>query len=370
MTVKFKSVATWRIVTAFLCLPALLVSVPARANELQAFQQKATQVYQDATAKQTRLPDSAVIGAAKAKTIVIIPCLMAAEGCARPARGVQEAAEALGWKTTLIDGQGDPSKMANAVLQAISLHADAIAIQAIDADTILGPLKEARKAGIHVVGYASINRDNVVEAVYPNNNDFSAEGYAIAAGAYKLAGNKLDVIEMRGDEFGGCKLRANGTRKFIDECKAAGGDCSVLASENFLVTDLTTRVPQQAISEVRRHPNFDVLWACYDAGLNFMLQGLNSAGLTDHGIAVAMDANVANIDIIRAGGFQKATVGLPLEWVGYAQVDALNRMFLGKTPNDGGIQLKLLVQQNVPAHGAWQGDVDFRSAYRKSWGLN
>jgi ribose transport system substrate-binding protein len=259
--------------------------------------------------------------------------------------------------------------MANGVLQAISLHADAIALQAIDAATILGPLKEARKAGIHVVAYASINADGVIDKVYPGEDDAANEGYAVAAAAYKLAGNKLKMIEMRGDEFGGCKFRSEGTRKFINECKAAGGDCGVLSSENFLVTDLSTRVPEQAISQVRRHPNFDVLWACYDAGLNFMLQGLTSAGLTDHGVAVGIDANVANMNVIRANGFQKATAGLPQEWIGYAEVDALNRIFLGKTPNDGGIRFKLLVKENVPAQGAWEGDVDFRSAYRKSWGL-
>ncbi len=369
MYMNLRTVAAKATAAGLLCLLVLALTASANADDLDTFNKKVDRLYQALTAKQSQMPDSARIGAAPTKTIVVIPCLMAAEGAARPAHGVVEAAEALGWKAVLIDGQGDPSKYANAVQQAINIQADVIALQAIDAGTILGPLKEARKAGIRIVAFGSINTDDVIEAVYPANEEFENDGYALAAAAYKLAGNKLNIIEMRGDEFAGCVRRAAGTQKFIAECKAAGGNCSVLSSENFLVTDLTTRVPQQVIGEVRRHPNFDVLWSAYDAGLNFMIQGLKSADLTDHGFGVGFDANVANINIIRSDGFQKATVGLPLEWVGYAQVDAANRMFLGKDINDGAIKSKVLVKGNVPQQGAWEGDEDFRAAYRKSWGL-
>ncbi|MFC3225645.1 sugar ABC transporter substrate-binding protein [Marinibaculum pumilum] len=341
----------------------------AGADTLADFNAGAARLFAEKTAMQDRLPDSAPIGHAEGRRIVVVPCLMAAEGCARQTRGIQEAGQALGWEVTVIDGQGDPSKMANAVQQAINLQADGLAIQVIDAAVILGPLKQARAAGIRVVASGSINAEDVIEANYPSNDTIADDGYALAAAAYSLAGNRLNLIEMRGDEFGACVLRAEGTRRFIDECQAAGGDCAVMASENFLVTDLATRLPQQVVGQVRRNPGFDVLWSAYDAGLNFMIQGLKAADLTDEGFAVGFDANSANLDIIRAGGYQKATIGMPMEWLGWAQVDALNRMFLGLAPNDGGLRSKVLTAANVPAAGGWEGDVDFRSAYRKSWGV-
>jgi ribose transport system substrate-binding protein len=294
---------------------------------------------------------------------------MGAEGCARPARAFDEAAKLVGWHDIIIDPAGDPSKMANAVQRAISIKADAIVLAAIDVATIQGPLEEAKKAGIKIVGFGSLDKGNVLDAEIPAANTFVDDGYAMGAAVYKLSGYDLKMIEMRGDEFGVVANRAVGTEKFVKDCQAAGGSCQILASENFLVTDLTTHVPEQAIAQVRRHPDFNVLWAGYDAGLNFMIQGLKSANLTDKGMAVGFDANVANLDIIRNSGFERASVGLPMEWIGYGMVDNLNRLFNGQQPVDQGVHSELLFKNNVPASGPYVGTYDFRTAYKKLWGV-
>ena len=342
---------------------------PAEAQSLEEFHASVDETVEAATAEQSARPGGASLPVEPDRTVVIIPCGMAAEGCARAARGTEEAAAVLGWETVLIDPAGDPSKMANAVLQAINLGADAIALQAIDAGTVLGPLTEAKKAGIAVVAFAGIDQDGVLDATIPSEESFVDDGYNIAAAAYRMAGDRLNIIQMRADEFGVIVNRATGTEKFIEECRAAGGECSILAAENFLVSNLTTQVPQQAVGQLRRNPDFDVLWVGYDAGLNFMIQGLEAAGLTDEGFAVSFDANVANLDIIREDGFEKATSGLPLEWVGWAEVDALNRLFQGEEPTDGNVRSKVLVRENLPDAGAWEGDVDFRAAYRELWNV-
>jgi ribose transport system substrate-binding protein len=346
---------------------ATVVVSPSVASALDDFNAKVDKLYADGIAEQTSKPPSAGPKGVPGKTIVNIPCAMAAEGCARIARAIQEGAGVLGWKSILIDPAGDPSKMADAVQKAISVRADAIFLSSIDSNVIKSALQEAKEAGIKIIGTASGDPEHMYDAMPFASEVFIDDGYKMAATGYKMQGYKLHAIVMRDQDFYVVENRTKGGLKFIEECKAAGGDCSLVVMQNFLVGDLGTRLPQQTANLVRQHPDFNVLLPGYDAALNFMIQGLSMSGLTDNGIAIGGDANVANLEIIRNDGFQKASVGIPLEWVAYGGLDDLNRLLSGDKPAEQNITTKILIKSNLPASGAWIGDVDFRAAYKKIW---
>lgn len=343
---------------------------PARADGVQDFNKKVDGLVAQYVASQTAEPPTSGPPPAKGKTIVIITCSMAAEGCARMSRGSQEAAALLGWKSILVDAVGDPAKMADGVRRAISIKADGILLQGVDAEVIPAALQQAKEAGIRLVsGDGNDGTGKLFEAIEPVPISFEAGGYEAAATAYKMAGYRLAALEMRDDEFSAVVSRFHGVDRFIKECADVGGDCKILATDNCLVADLTTRLPQQAISLVRRHPDYNVLFGGFDAQLNFMIQGLTQAGLTHKGFSAGFDANVANLDFIRQDGYQRLSVGGPAEWIGYANVDDLNRLFAGQKPVDQGLNQKVLIKDNLPASGAWIGDVDFQAKYKKLWGL-
>jgi ribose transport system substrate-binding protein len=342
----------------------------ARADGVQDFNKKVDGLVAQYVAPQKAAPPTSGPPPAKGKTIVIITCSMAAEGCARMSRGSEEAAALLGWKSILIDAVGDPAKMADGVRRAISVKADGILLQGVDAEVIPSALEQAKAAGIHIIsGDGDDGTGKFFEAIEPVPASFETGGYMAAATAYKMAGYKLAALEMHDDEFSAVVSRFKGVNRFIKECADAGGDCKVLATDNCLVADLTTRLPQQAISLVRRHPDYNVLFGGFDAQLNFMIQGLTQAGLTHKGFSAGFDANVANLDIIRQDGYQRLSVGGPAEWIGYANVDDLNRILAGQKPVDQGLNQKVLIKDNLPASGAWVGDVDYQAAYKKLWGL-
>lgn len=338
-------------------------------GDLAAFKAKAEKDVAAAEADQTNAPPTSGPKAVKGKSVVVIPCAMGAEGCARPARGAIAALKDIGWKSTLIDPAGDPTKMAAALRQAISLKADAVILTAIDAQSVAGPLKQARDAGLKAVAFASVNSGGLYDQVIPPEKEFTRQGYVMGQATYLMANGEPKTVMMTGDEFGVVRKRVQGTEQFVKDCKAAGGKCDTIAKKNFLVTDLTTTLPNQTVDIVRQNPSMNVLWAGYDAGLNFMIQGLKQAGLAKDGGAVGFDANVANLDIIRQGGYQKYTVGSAMQWVGYGLVDSLNRLFSGGQPVDEGVVSKLLSKDNAPASGPWDGDSDVRPAYRKIWGV-
>ncbi|MFC3323670.1 substrate-binding domain-containing protein [Mesorhizobium cantuariense] len=345
------------------------LTASAMAEDLDAFNARATKITEDATKTQTATPPNSGPAIAKNKTIVIIPCSMGAEGCARVARSTQEAATVVGWKSVLIDGGGDLSTIANAIRKAISIHADGISIMAVDAKQVQGALKEARAAGIKIVSAASANQDGLYDTVNPSQDASVEAGYAIAAQAYQQNGRKLWALEMNDREFAIVQWWLSGVEKFMKECAEAGGDCKMLGTDNFLVGDLTTRLPDQTVALVRNHPDYNYLFAGYDAALNFMIKGLHAAGLDKQGHSAGFDGNLANLDFIRKDGYQDASLANAMEWYGYEHVDQLNRLFNNQPVVPTAIRFKVINKGNAPEKGGWVGDVDFKSFYRQAWGV-
>ncbi|WHA42608.1 sugar ABC transporter substrate-binding protein [Agrobacterium larrymoorei] len=344
----------------------------ASADTLKEFDARAAALVEKAKPEQVaHVPPTGPKGVAK-KKIVIIPCAMAAEGCARMARGAEEAGKLLGWDATIIDPAGDLAKVADAVQRAISIGADGLVILSNDARVLQGPLRQAKSNGMFVVA-EGVNMDGLYDATLPGEKFFLDQGYLMAATAYTMGQSRLDMIKLSSPEFGAPRLREQGTQKFIDECKALGGKCSVLVSENTLVSDISTLVPKQAVSLIQKYPSYNVLWSGYDAQLNFIIQAIEQADLLKTGFSVGFDANSANTPFIAQDKYEKGTVGFPLEWVGYGLVDDLNRLFAGeKIVLDQGIRSRLIVKENIKdalkGGPAWEGDADFRAEYKALWG--
>ena len=71
-------------------------------------------------------------------------------------RGVTEAADKLGWKSNVIDGQGTADGIRRALQQAIALQPNGIVLASVDAQSNVGLMKEANAAGIKIVGIHSV----------------------------------------------------------------------------------------------------------------------------------------------------------------------------------------------------------------------
>ncbi|MFC7766633.1 sugar ABC transporter substrate-binding protein [Leucobacter soli] len=288
----------------------------------------------------------------------------------------QDAAKALGWDVTFINPEGDPAKMNAAVQQAIAIKADAIAIVSIDASVVQSSLEQAKAAGIKIVASVSANsegEEGVFDSLVPSLQSGRDNGWALAAQSYLYTDGKLRDVQMMDSEFGYVVARQEGWQQFIKDCEAAGGDCKTLAVTNFLAADITTKLPTLTAQTLRSNSEFNVLWNGFDSGLTFSIQGAKQAGLANEGtFGVGYDGNTPNLDDIRNGGYQKATIGLSTMAVGYAMIDNANRLVQGEAPLSGeeqGIRNKLLTADNVPASGPWWGDQDIRPNYWKLWGV-
>ena len=338
------------------------------ATNLDDFTAEAQALVDQVTALQTVTPPATgPAKVAEAKKIFIIACSMAAEGCSRPADAIAQAADAIGWESTINDPGGDPSKMANAVAQAVSSGYDAIALTAIDAQTIQSALQQAKDAGLLIAANASVDTESnpLFDFTVPDAGDFFDQGYATGAKMFLDQGSDMKVAMLTGTEFGTVRERLEGTKQFIADCVAAGGSCSVVDEQNFLVTDLTGSLPGQAAAMVRAKPDANALWIGYDAGANFAIQGLEAAGLDTP--VYSFDGNVANITRIASDKIQKSTAATAMEWSGFGIIDNFNRIWAGEEPVDQGPTFKLLTADNVTSGAAWDGDIEVQADYEKIW---
>jgi ribose transport system substrate-binding protein len=127
-------------------------------------------------------------------------------------------------------------------------------------------------------------------------------------------------------------------------------------------------------SLLQGHPAGTINWVyCgYDFMCSPLVRAIQRAGRTEIK-ATGYDGNVENLNFIRSGQTQSATMGYPLEWAGWAVVDDLNRYFNHQTLWSGTkyLQYRLLTVANLPPAGqSYEGDVDFRAKFKQLWGIS
>lgn len=310
------------------------------------------------------------------KRVAIVTVTQAEEGAKRNIAGLEGAAKALGWKTTIYDGQGVPSTANNRIQQAVTTKPDAIALVGLDANIVQGGLAAAKRAGIPVAcatcwdPAADDTRGQYVSAE-PPLSQFQRMGYGLAAYAYKRAKGKPRFLVLNDPSLTNLSAREKGFDEFLKECKAGGGQCEVAAKEQFLLANLNTQVPAQAASLARANPDFNAVWVSFDFAALQVINGLRQAGSAEKtdAFAVAANGDGANLKMIESDGFQKATVGISFEWGGYATMDNLNRVFAGEKPVEQEVPIRLFDKANVAEakDGNWKGDTDFAAAYEQAW---
>ena len=333
----------------------------ASSEDTATFDAKIDSLIEEGSAPQTARPPTEGPEVQTGKKLFVIPCAMVANGCAASAEAAQAAAEDIGWDVTLIDPAGDPTKQNNAIENAIAQQADGIVLTAIDAKTVARSLARAQEAGIKVVCFACSDPDGAFDALVPASpKDAYDSGYLAMAALYAATDRDLKVVMMNGPEYGiaaGENGRQEGAKAFVDECQAAGAACELTAEVDVLTANLATSAPAQVVSVVRQNPDANALWTFADPFLAFVQPALAQANL-DLKIA-GIDPTSFNYDLLRTGK-EHGSVTPAFEWVGYAAIDNLNRMFAGEEPVDQGVKGKLITPENVPDSGE----------YHKLWGLD
>jgi ribose transport system substrate-binding protein len=318
--------------------------------------------------------------AAKDKSIVVISSGQASISSSIPSNAAVAAAQAIGWKVTLLDGKLQPSTYGGLVSQAIADGAQGIVLDAIDCDEAIGPLQEAKAHHIAVVGIdaydcndptenagpalfsATINYDNIAD----KDLGYFAESYARGQADYIIAKshNKARILVLQDPEATILKYEAAG---FDDQIAHSGGS-KVVATLSFLSADLGPKLQQEIQAELLRYPDINWIKSPYTyATILGVVPALASDPKGKYDV-MGGEGLQPEIQAIQQGTVT-AAMSSSLVWSAWAAIDTMNSVFTHKPVYPSGIGWQLADAHNVPANGVLNPPVNFEAEYEKAWGV-
>jgi ribose transport system substrate-binding protein len=330
-----------------------------------------------------REPDGTSRPIAKDKKVVIISAGQASISSSVPVGAAEEAAKAAGWKTDVFDVQLNPANAPGLVRQAIAAGADGIILQAVDCPGVKGPLQEAKAKGIQVVGIYSFDcNDPVFEgndpALFSGGINYGAGSENIGAFTEKYGadqakaviaatGGKAKVIFFNSPTVTVLHYTGKGFKDEIAKC----AECEIVAEVEFAGAELGPNLQQKATSALLQHPEANAVKSPYtSATLLGIAPAVVQSGRANKIYMMGGEGFAPELDLLRAGQGVNAVNIAPSDWTGWAAVDTMNSLFTKAPIADSGLGWQLVDKgHNLPPAGAFVPAVDFKSAYKKAWGV-
>lgn len=306
------------------------------------------------------------------KKVVAIACATVAPFCANVAQGAVEAAKALGWDASYIDGKGSVQGFVQAFETAINQKPDAIVTMAIPESIVATYIAKAHAAGIKVIGASAIPEkvsvpngryDAYVSAREDSNALFQA-WFAVADSDGKAnitwmwdPGYPFLVAELErekviiANDCPGCKSGEVGLR----ELEAAANP---------------VRMQQLGTGLLSRNPAANYVLTAYGLNVHSIAIAAQSAGRKVKVVSKNNDPN--NVAFVSQGQLY-AEMGASSNWGGWATMDQTVRVLAGEAPLDAMEENQpehVFVKDNAPPSGEldWTKLYDYKSKYLQLWG--
>lgn len=309
--------------------------------------------------------------------LAIVTCAGVVAGCVLPADAAQEAAEALGWKVTQYDGQGDPVVQNQVVTQAINGSADAILMAGVDPAQIGSALELAEERGIPV--------GSMTQGIEPGNGiafdigaDYVKSGEIIGSWIIADSGGTASVLPTNDKEFASTVTIVDTAIETLKQCEK----CSVKETEYFVGSNIGNGLGRRVASVLQREADVDYVIGAMDPGVADMVPAINDAGIGDRIKIISNVGLTQNLEFIVDGNVQAADIVYDNTYIGYAAVDQMIRVLvdepLWETP--GVTDERFKFNEGAPQHLStaenlddptipWTADNDAVARYRELWGL-
>jgi ribose transport system substrate-binding protein len=330
-----------------------------------------------------KAPDGDPVPAQKGKKVFVISCGQQASGCSVPTAGAVAAAKELGWNVTTLDTALDFSKQGALVDQAIAAGAQGIIMVGDDCSLSPASFQRAKAAHIPVDNIFGADCDepyaqgdpvgpdlwtDIHTADYTTNPSFF-QGMAAAKAQYIIAktDGKARVLSFNITNSALTKAQV----RVFDAALAKCATCKVY-SIPFKSLDFGPNLQRIAQQAVLQHPDATVVAPLNDSVyLGGIQAGLKAAGgkaLFD----LCGEGTPPGMQLLKSGEVT-AELGFSADWYGWAAADTMNSLLAGKEPRNSGVGWQIIDQDHnmnlVGSDGAYQPSIDYKSVYRKLWGL-
>ena len=276
----------------------------------------------------------------KGVNLWIISCGQASEGCSQPVANAKEAAQLLGWKATVFDGNfGIGDAYNNGIRQAIADHAQAIITIGVNCNQAKSGYQAAKAAGIVVVGGDSYDCSD--PAVHDGANVMSATvevhpGVPHRRGHLARARHRQGRLDHRahqgprpGDQH---RLRRADRRGVLEPgLRASWPSARPARSSRPSRSPADTSdgtLKQEWASALAQFPNANAGVIISDGIViqDGMAQAIQSAGRTKTFSLVSGEGYAPNVAMIRAQNGEDAVTPFDSNWLAWGAVDTVIRL--------------------------------------------
>jgi ribose transport system substrate-binding protein len=311
------------------------------------------------------------------KTLGILHTSAASPAAAGLQKATQQAADALGWKTIVCDGQGVNAQIRRCLDTLLSQKVDGVADIAVDASIIADGLRRAKKAGIPVVPYGGLVPES---PLFPTQFSPSDAGMA-ALGAKWL----VDQLGAKGKVFMNVfkagqwsELREQAATKAF----AAAPGINVVGKHSIDYAKFNQDIRQATGAAITANPDIKGFFGTVDFVPQPVAQSIQAANLGfDKVKSVAFYATDLNMALMRKGQLH-AVANAALNAAGWILVDQFAEHFareakfqagtkeLGSQPDDlplDFMQPFMVTKADLPAKGSPAPPEDYISFFTAKW---
>ncbi|WMY12573.1 substrate-binding domain-containing protein [Paraburkholderia phenoliruptrix] len=306
-------------------------------------------------------------------TIAIISEDLRNGGVLGVAKGIKEAANAMGWNTRVYDARGTAAGRSKAVAAALALQPDGAILVGVDAAEMQADLLPFAARRIPLVGWhvgpvaGAMANGPVAMNVSTNPLDVAR---ITAMAAVIQSGGRAGVVVLTDGNFQIARAKTEAMLDVIRACR----DCRLLAVRDVAISksaELMPALTDELAAQYGKRWNYAL--AINDIYFDYAAPALTRAGGQNHSVSMlsAGDGSAAAFLRIQAGTFQTGTVAEPLNLQGWQLVDELNRL-LAHQPVTGYVSpVHLVTAANIRFDGGLQGQFDpdngYRNVYRGIW---
>lgn len=291
--------------------------------------------------------------------------------------GLKEAAAAVGATVTAVDGTAGVDAYQRGIRQAIAQRADAIVIGTLNPSLFTTDLNTARSRGIKVLAVSSHAPGQLPPASEPVDGYvdpcYTCAGRLMADSAIADSKGKANALVLWSSDVkipGQIQLSA-----IKDEFKKNCPSCA-LKVEDVPSTQWATRLQSVTQIDITSNPKLTYLLPLYDGMVSFMLPAVRAANATNRIKISSFNATPAVMQQISGQGGMLSDVGIGSVRYGWGWADQTFRTLAGSPPvKDEQLPVRLFDSSNIgqlhlkASTDTWYGNVDYRSEYRKLWGV-
>jgi ribose transport system substrate-binding protein len=303
--------------------------------------------------------------------VVFVAADLSNGGVAGVARGVQEAARAIGWPFQVLDSRASAKGQRRALLAALRQKPGGIVLGGFDAAAQPAALSRARADGVPVVGWHAGTKPgpDPRHGLFTNVTTDPGRVARLAA-RFAIADSKgtASAVIFTDSEYDIATYKARVMQSELEHCRG----CSVLQVVDTPIASATTTAPG-LVNSLLQHwgSRFRYLLAINGAYIGAARDALFGEGRRPdqppYSIA-AGDGDASEFERIRARDYQTASVAEPLNLQGWQLVDELNRARAGERPSGYVAPPRLVTYDNVPAGLVFDPASGYRENYRRIWG--